>query len=140
MSSLVNFNESKRISEEEESEEKLGVESEEEEEGSFEGDNFDDYFEDQNEVAVPEQVLLWTTIEGKDYVKCEETGTIYDFETFRNSFELVVVGKLSEDGKRVVLKSESVFTGIGEGEGAYVPGLYVPGFNPHTDTKNYRIS
>ena len=116
MSSLINFNESKRSVEEEEE-----VEEVEDEEVSFEGDNFDDYFEDQNEVAEPEQVLLWTTIEGKDYVKCEESGTIYDFETFRNSFKLVILGKLSEDGKRVDFKPVPVFTGTGEGEGAYVP-------------------
>jgi hypothetical protein len=117
------------IEEEEEKEE-------EEEEDSFEGDNFDDYFEDQNEVAEPEQVLLWTTVDGKDYIKCEETKTIYDFATFRNTFELVILGKWCEETKKIDFDAKEEASALIQ---ECYPGRYVPGFNPHTETKNYRL-
>jgi len=120
--------------EEDEEEHEEEEQEEDEEEGSFQGDNFDDCFQDLGEVAEPEQVLLWTTVDGKDYVKCEKTKTIYDFATFRNSFELVVLGKWNEETKKIDFDTK-------EEEKEYVyPGTYIPGFNPHTDTRNYRLS
>jgi len=109
-------------------------EEEDEEEGSFQGDNFDDCFQNLGEVAEPEQVLFWTTVDGKDYVKCEKTKTIYDFATFRNSFELVVLGKWNEVTKKIDFEAKE-YSGVGEGEGSYLPS-----FNPHTETRNYRLA
>jgi hypothetical protein len=79
--------------EEEEEDEEEEEEDEDEEEGSFQGDNFDGYFEDQNEVEEPTDVLLLTTVDGKDYLKCERTGTIYDWEKYKKTFEIVFLGR-----------------------------------------------
>jgi len=115
-----------------EKEEEEKEEEESDAEGSFEGDNFDDYFDDQDEVPEPEQVLLWTTVDGKDYIKCEKTGTIYDFSTYKDRFELVILGKWCEKTKKINFDAKK------EARDCY-PGEYLPGFNPHTDTKSYRL-
>ena len=87
--------------EEEEEEEEEEEDDDDDNEDPFQGDNFDDYFEDQNEVEEPEQVLLLTTIDGKNYVKCEKTGIIYDYEKYKETFVLVILGKWNEDAHKI---------------------------------------